>query len=150
MSSICQNPHGLAENIQCKARFFWLMGEDPPTAVIRFCALCHRDRPDRHLLRLPVRWLRPSHRETPPPPEPGNHPAHRQDDRRGNHSLQHWHLITPLSAQWTANPLGLIFTGTTGFAIHWNHWVCYPLEPLGLILTGFVFTGPTRFDIHWV
>lgn len=43
----------------------------------------HRSRPDRHLLRLPVRRLRAGNSQAAAPSEPGNHPAHSQDDRGG-------------------------------------------------------------------
>lgn len=44
----------------------------------------HRSRPDCHLLRLPVRWLRAGNSQAAAPSKPGNHPAHSQDDRGGS------------------------------------------------------------------
>lgn len=64
-------------------------------------AMC-RNRPDCHLLWLPVRWLCASHSQTPAPPEPCDHSAHRQDDCWGNSAsadpYQNVNLI-PLSAK---------------------------------------------------
>lgn len=47
-----------------------------------------RDRPDRGVLRVPVRGLRAHHGAAAAPPEHRHDPAHRQDDRGGEHTPQ--------------------------------------------------------------
>lgn len=63
----------------CSEKIFFL-----PPNVLNVISMFGRCRPDRHLLRLPVRRLRAGHSQTATPSEPGNHSAHRQDDRGGS------------------------------------------------------------------